>query len=218
MKLVGLDVSTEAVEAARAATQGDPRYSFLIHDISKGLPFPDESFDSVLSINTLECLTDKSALLEEVHRVLRPNGSVLFAHFDWDTQVFNGDDKELVRKLVHAFADWQQAWMRDSDGWMGRRLWPTFQQTGLFDGSIDSAVLVETEFQPGKYGFEQAEAFGALARRDKIDVADYNSFVEGLKLLGDRDCYLYAITMFIYVGKKLRTVANVSNGSKRDVR
>ncbi|HEV2123001.1 MAG TPA: methyltransferase domain-containing protein [Chloroflexota bacterium] len=167
LELVGLDASAEAVEIAQASTEGDSRYSFLLHDISQELPFPDESFDCVLSTNTLECLTDKPALLEEVHRVLRPRGSVVFAHFDWDTQVFDGEDKELVRKIVHSFGDWQQAWMNDSDAWMGRRLWPTFQQSGLFEGSIHSAVLMETAFQPGNYGFEQAEAFGALARRGK---------------------------------------------------
>lgn len=202
LKLVGLDASAEAVQTAQATTRGDSRYSFLLHDISQGLPFPDKSFDSVLSINTLECLTDKFALLKEVHRVLRPKGSVVFAHFDWDTQVFNGEDKELVREIVHSFADWQQAWMRDSDGWMGRRLWPTFQQTGLFAGGIHPAVLMETDFEPGRYGFEQVEAFGALARRGRIEAADYRMFVETLNLLRDRDCYLYAITMFIYAGKK----------------
>lgn len=149
LKLVGVDASAEAVQMAQESTRGDPRYSFLLHDISQGVPFPDESFDCVLSTNTLECLTDKPALLKEVHRVLRPNGTVVFAHFDWDTQLFDGEDKELVRKIVHLFGDWQQAWMDDCDAWMGRRLWPTFQRTGLYEGSIHSAVLMETAFQPG---------------------------------------------------------------------
>jgi SAM-dependent methyltransferase len=203
LQLVGLDASADSIQIAQSLTEGDRRYSFLLHDISEGLPFPDESFDCVLSINTLECLTDKSALLGEVHRVLRRGGSVIFAHFDWDTQVFDGEDKDLVRKIVHSFGDWQQAWMNDSDAWMGRRLWPTFQQTGLFDGSIHSAVLMETGFQPGRYGFEQAKGFGALARRGRIGSADYRRFMKTLRLLSARDCYLYAITMFIYAGRSV---------------
>ena len=201
-ELVGLDASAESIRIAQSSTRGDPRYSFFLHDLSQGLPFPDESFDCVLSTNTLECLTDKPALLKEVHRVLRPDGSVVFAHFDWDTQVFDGGDKDLVRKIVHSFGDWQQAWMNDADAWMGRRLWPTFQQSGLFEGSIHSAVLMETTFQSGDYGFEQATSFGALARRGKIDPADYRRFMDALSLLSAKDCYLYAITMFIYSGKK----------------
>jgi SAM-dependent methyltransferase len=202
-QLVGLDASADSVQIAQSSTQGDQRYSFLLHDISQGLPFPDESFDCVLSINTLECITDKSRALEEVHRVLRPGGSVVFAHFDWDTQVFDGEDKGLVRNIVQSFGDWQQAWMNDSDAWMGRRLWPTFQQSGLFEGSIHCAVLTETAFEPGNHGFEQAKSFGALARRGKIDPTDYRRFMERLALLSAKDCYLYAITMFIYAGKSV---------------
>jgi SAM-dependent methyltransferase len=203
LQLVGLDASADSVQIAQSSTKSDRRYSFHLHDISQGLPFADESFDCVLSINTLECLTDKSAVLGEVHRVLRPGGSVVFAHFDWDTQVFDGEDKGLVRKIVQSFGDWQQAWMEDSDAWMGRRLWPTFQQSGLFKGSIHSAVMMETAFEPGKYGFEQAKAFGGLARRGKIDPADYRRFMESLDLLSARNCYLYAITMFIYAGNSV---------------
>ena len=202
IKLVGVDASAEGIEAARESTRGDARYAFHVHDISQPLPFPDGSFDVVLSTNTLECITGKSALLSEVHRVLRPGGLVVFAHFDWDTQVFDGDDKPLVRKIVHSFGDWQQAWMTDCDAWMGRRLWPTFQETGLFEGKMYPAVLVETTFRPGDYGFEQAKAFGALARRGKIEATDYRRFVEGLQLRAERGSYLYAITMFIYAGTK----------------
>lgn len=38
------------------------------------LPFPDESFDAVLSSGTLEHVVDPDASLEEISRILRPNG------------------------------------------------------------------------------------------------------------------------------------------------
>jgi SAM-dependent methyltransferase len=41
------------------------------------LPFEDASFDSALLDNVLEHLADPTALLREVHRVLRPGGCVL---------------------------------------------------------------------------------------------------------------------------------------------
>jgi hypothetical protein len=61
---------------------------------------------------------------------------------------------------------------------------------------------METAFQPGAYGFEQAHAFGALARRGKIDLPDYRRFMDSLDLLSAKDCYLYAVTMFIYAGAR----------------
>jgi hypothetical protein len=56
---------------------------------------------------------------------------VVFAHFGWDTQVFDGEDKELVRKIVHCFGDWQQAWMNDSDAWMGGAFGPHSKGAGF---------------------------------------------------------------------------------------
>lgn len=53
-----------------------------------------------------------------------------------------------MRKIVHAFADWQQAWMDSADGWMGRRLWDLFNSNGLFDGGVYAHVMTETVYGP----------------------------------------------------------------------
>jgi ubiquinone/menaquinone biosynthesis C-methylase UbiE len=151
-RLVGLDSSRNGIDAARTAAGSDPRFSFLVHDASAGLPFANGEFDRVLSVNLLECIQDKQHLLREVHRVLAPNGRIAFAHWDWDSQLIDGDDKNLVRRIVHTFGDLKQAWMADVDPWMGRRLWRTFQASGLFDGVIQTHVVTSTRFEPGACG------------------------------------------------------------------
>jgi SAM-dependent methyltransferase len=45
-RLVGLDASAEAIQIAQEYTQGDPRYSFLLHDISQGLPYLTRASDA----------------------------------------------------------------------------------------------------------------------------------------------------------------------------
>lgn len=66
---VGVDVSTNAVAAAR--TSGlDAR---TIGDAAE-LPFPDESFDVVLCIEVLEHLFAPDRAVAEIVRVLRPDG------------------------------------------------------------------------------------------------------------------------------------------------
>lgn len=202
-RLVGIDASRKSIDAARAATEGDPRFRFVVHDLTEGIPFGDGEFDRVLSVNVLEAIPEKGALLREVHRVLSPGGWLVFAHFDWDSQFYDGRDKRVVRKAVHAFADWKQKWMADADGWMGRRLWRTFQKTGLFDGRVDARVHTSTKFEPGRYGWERSRDFGSLVRRGMITAAEYQSFYGALEDLAARDQYFYAITMFSYVGTKV---------------
>ena len=203
VQFTGIDSAVTSLEAARAAAAGDARFSWHHADVSRGLPFADGAFDALYSLNLLECVPDKATLLAEMARVLRPGGQVVCAHWDWDTQTFDGPDKALVRKIVHAFTDWQQAWMDDADGWMGRRLWPTFQRSGLFTGRITNYVLTETEFAPGGYGYEQVQAFGALARRGLIAQDDYTRFCDNVAAQAARGEYFYSLTLYIYMGRKL---------------
>ena len=202
-RLVGVDSSAKAIETACAATAGDPRFAWHQHDVSSGLPFEDGAFDALFSLNLLECVPDKAALLAEMGRVLRPGGSVVCAHWDWDTQTLDGADKALVRRIVSAFSDWQQAWMAACDGWMGRRLWPTFQRSGLFEGRMEAYTLTNTVYAPGWYGYEQVQAFGALARRGLISADDYARFCDDIAAQASRNEYFYSITLYVYVGQKI---------------
>jgi SAM-dependent methyltransferase len=201
-RLVGVDSSVKSIEAARA-TISDARFDWHAHDVSHGLPFADSEFDALFSLNLLECVPDKAALLGEMARVLRPGGQVICAHWDWDTQTLDGADKALVRQIVQAFSDWQQAWMAASDGWMGRRLWPTFQRSGLFVGQIETYTLTNTVFAPGWVGYEQIGAFGALARRGLISADDYARFRDDIAAQAARGEYFYSIMLYVYVGQKL---------------
>ncbi len=202
-RLVGIDSSATAIKAAHAATVGNARFAWCQHDVSQGLPFTDGAFDALFSRNLLECVPDKAALLAEMARVLRPGGQVVCAHWDWDTQTLDGADKSLVRHIVQIFSDWQQGWVAASDGWMGRRLWPTFQQSGLWTGRIETYTLTNTVFAPGWVGYEQVQAFGALARRGLVAPDDYARFRDGIAAQAERGEYFYSITLYVYVGHKL---------------
>ena len=191
-----------ALEKARTAVGNDAQFSFLEANLSRPWPLGDAEFDGVFSNNVLECVTDKPAFLAETARVLRPNGQVVFAHWDHDTHLFDGVDKNLVRRLVSAYSDWQQGWMADADGWMGRRLWKTFQASGLFTGQIETLTLTETEFAPGSYGYQQVQAIGAMVKRSLIEADDYARFLEDVTAQAGRGEYFYSLTLFVYLGRK----------------
>jgi SAM-dependent methyltransferase len=199
---VGLDNSAEKVEAARKRFKGDSRFSVLEADIDKPLHFPDNYFDVAICMNALECVREREAFLKEIHRVLVPNGQVLFTHFDWDSQLINATNKNLERKIIHAFCDWKQPWMNDCDGWMGRRLNGTISATGLFDGEIKTYVLMNTKFEPTYYGFRRIEDFGIMAVRKVIDVGEYRAFLKDIQELAARGEYFYSITNFACIGRK----------------
>lgn len=201
-RLVGMDGSEKAMEAAKSEVGGDPRCELILADAAQPLPFADGEFDLVYSRDMLECIPDKDALIREVHRVLRPGGRVVFVHWDWDSQAIDGTDKDLVRKMVHTFGDWQQKWMADVDSWMGRRLWRTFKRSGLFEGKVYPYVVTDTEYAPGSRGYGTINDFEVLVRRGMVSHEEFDRFIGDIRALAERGEFFYAVTTYIYVGRR----------------
>lgn len=101
------------------------------------------------------------------------------------------------------FGDWKQKWMTDCDSWMGRRLWGTFNRTGLFKGNIYTYVLTNTKFCAPYYGYERIKDFGTLVKHGVIKKEEYENFYKDIVNLSQNGEYFYAITMYIYVGRKI---------------
>lgn len=79
-ELVGVDLSRGMVEHARHKLKTVSEFRIEQVD-AHDLPFDDGSFDAVVCASTFHYFTDPSAVLEEVHRVLRPEGRLVL--LDW---------------------------------------------------------------------------------------------------------------------------------------
>jgi hypothetical protein len=201
--LIGVDASETSLAAAANVAVADRRLTFRRAALDEGLPFDDGTVDVVYSHNLLECLRDPDAFAREVARVLRPGGQVVVAHWDWESQLFDGSDTARVRRLVTAYADWQQAWMANADGWMGRRLWGVFNGTQCFTGDIHARVLTNTEFRAPWFGHENAHLFRSLVKRGLCSPDDCELFLDEQRELDARGRYFYSITGYAYVGRRV---------------
>jgi SAM-dependent methyltransferase len=76
--VVGIDPTEELLEAAR---RRDPTGEYQIAR-AESLPFPDASFDLVVSYLTLIDIADFRAALKEMVRVLTPKGTLLIANLN----------------------------------------------------------------------------------------------------------------------------------------
>ncbi|MHB8693415.1 MAG: class I SAM-dependent methyltransferase [Solirubrobacteraceae bacterium] len=75
----GLDIAATPVEMMRERLRiiGAPADDRILIGSALESPFPDETFDYVLSIGCLHHTGDLQRALEEVHRVLRPQGTAV---------------------------------------------------------------------------------------------------------------------------------------------
>jgi cyclopropane fatty-acyl-phospholipid synthase-like methyltransferase len=79
--VIGLDVHAQAVATANelAAERGlEAVARFRSADASQRLPFPDNSFDAITSIDAINHFSDRPRVLAEWRRVLRATGRILF--------------------------------------------------------------------------------------------------------------------------------------------
>lgn len=79
-RLVGLDIAPAAVAAARRRGAGAGNLSFVVGD-AEAPPFPDASFDIVLSVESSLNYPDFPRFLAGVDRILAPGGVFLIADY-----------------------------------------------------------------------------------------------------------------------------------------
>jgi cyclopropane fatty-acyl-phospholipid synthase-like methyltransferase len=102
---VGLDVSANAIDAARArgASLGlSERVTLQQADLNEALPFTAAYFHAVLSVDVILHLRDRASVFREVFRVLAPGGTFLFT----DAGVITGpvSSEEIQRRTPHGYA------------------------------------------------------------------------------------------------------------------
>ncbi len=77
-KLVGLDYSEFMVEAAKQNNADHLSQGFqIVHGALPHMPLENNSFDKVISINTLYFWDEPSTYLEDIKRVLTPTGKLI---------------------------------------------------------------------------------------------------------------------------------------------
>jgi SAM-dependent methyltransferase len=79
-KVTGIDISSEMLDVARDNSRkaGLENISFQ-ESSAEDLPYPDQSFDVVLSSGAFNLVPDKTKALREVFRVLKPEGRFMMA-------------------------------------------------------------------------------------------------------------------------------------------
>lgn len=123
--VTGADISAEAVAHARGAYAGASNLSFVEAPCTK-LPLPDASADLFVSFETVEHIAEQEDFLDEIARVLAPEGLLLLscpnkAEYS-DRRGFTNEFhvKELYRDALEALVERRFAHRR----WFGQR--PSF--------------------------------------------------------------------------------------------
>jgi len=100
LQFTGIDINPRAIDFARQRAlfrkeiRNETNFRFLHQDISRGLDFPDETFDLIISTEVIEHFKEPDKVIKDMRRVLKNNGIALFT-----TPVANNIPKKMYYLL-----------------------------------------------------------------------------------------------------------------------
>ena len=98
VRITGIDVSREMLEKARArvAHRRLENVDALLEMDAEQTNFPDATFDKVVAMYVVSVVERPAKLLEELHRVCKPDGEIFIVnHFQSDNALIGGIEKAL---------------------------------------------------------------------------------------------------------------------------
>lgn len=100
--IVGVDISEAMVEYAQENYAHLPQVKFQVSDATL-LPFPDNTFDAIVSVQVYEYIEDFFSCLEELYRVLKPSGRAVLVCTDWKTLLWNTNDSPRMQRVLEVW-------------------------------------------------------------------------------------------------------------------
>src|SRR5918912_3540273 len=100
VRVTGIDVSREMLDKARERVEkrGLANVEALLEMDAQSMSFPDASFDKVVAMYVVSVVEHPARLLEELHRVCKPDGEIfLVNHVRSDNRFIAAVEKSLAR-------------------------------------------------------------------------------------------------------------------------
>ena len=195
-----VDLSVASITAAevRVRAASLPLPTFGQADI-RAMPFADASFDHVFVCFVLEHLPSPELVLAELHRVLRPGGSLTVIEGDHGSALFHPDDP-AARAVIRCQSELQRRSGGDAN--VGRRLYPLLVGAGLRSVAVSPRLVYVDASRPTLVDGFIRDTFVAMVagvRTDAIrtglaDAAGFDAGIAALLRTAEPDgvfCYTF---------------------------
>jgi arsenite methyltransferase len=191
--VAGIDLSENMLALAREL-EPDPRaapISFAAADASE-LPFPDASFDALLSTQVYEYVPDMAGALTEALRVLRPGGRALILDTDWDSLVWHSTDERLRARILAA---WDE---HLADPYLPRKLPRLLRDAGFTLQECVAIPLLNCGYDENTFSASLIEMVASFVPEHQgVTEDDARKWAQDVKGLGED--YFFSLNRYLFV-------------------
>ena len=188
----GADLAENMVEAGRKLCADQPWAEFQCAD-AMSLPYPDASFDAVVSTQVYEYVPNLEGAVSEFGRVMRPGGRGVIVDTDWSAPYWSGTDTVVRDRIIEA---WTEHCAQAS---VPMRLSAAIRSANLQIKRITPLPLFNDSYDESAFSFWVSKIIGAfvLGRRN-IEQKDIDAWQSGLDYLGNKGDYFFCINRYLF--------------------
>ena len=173
-RAVGFDASEDQINVARENCSGLPMVELLTGDATN-MPFEENEFDSLTSIQMYEYVADVDAALTESARVLKPGGRVVTVSVLWDHWRFHGAEPAL-NDLMH------DTWRLHCPHQMLPMELPVKLQAAGFNGVAQQQIaFINTEMHENAFAHWASRLVAVFALAKGVEKGKVDSWVQQLE-------------------------------------
>ena len=192
----GVDISAPLLDVARSQCRQELRIEFRHADATQ-LPYLPDDFDTVVSTQVLEYVSDVDAALAEFYRVLRTGGKVAILDTDWGSIVWHSRDRARMNRILYAWGK------HAADPHLPRTLANRLQKAGFRVTAQEIIPLFNADFDPDTYSNRMIELIIPFVTSSG-GIASYEaeSWAQELRDLGERGEYFFSLNRYFFRAEK----------------
>ncbi|GAB6100493.1 hypothetical protein JCM16358_23720 [Halanaerocella petrolearia] len=198
-KVIGIDIDENKLKDARKKLETKfhkEKIEFQKMDACN-LEFEDGTFDKIICAETIEWVDNPKKVIEEIKRVLKPNGIGIVQHTDFDSQIFTTNQLNLTRKIINKFTD------SGPNGTIGRKLLGLCKKANFKEITPLVYTVINENFEKNYYSYQIAHMMKDwLVNGDEIEEEKLNNWLNDLKEIDEKNDFFYSINRNLVICKK----------------
>lgn len=192
----GIDVSAAMVALSQERCSHLPQVELREGD-AMSLPYNNDEFDAAVSTQVYEYIEDVEGCLTELYRVLKPGGRALLLCTDWDTLIWNTEDRERMRRILTTFE------AHCAHPRLPRTLAPKLREAGFHITQHDVYTMLNPKYDENTYSHGVIDFIASyVSGKNGITAEETKAWASELLEKGQEGAYFFSINRYIFLVRK----------------